>query len=204
MATPFPGPDELLSTTGLPGTADICSAITYYQRVTTVTLDESSGPDVQVREAERADLLAVFHIEQEAFPQPWPLTAFEQFLGEPAFLVAQVGDDADSRETTTIGDDGRVVGYVVADLTPNHGKSLGHVKDIAVAEQRRGEGIGRKLLQRSLSALAAQNVASVKLEVRASNETAKRLYRGFGFEHHRTLPRYYSNGEDALVMVREF
>ncbi|WP_123536717.1 ribosomal protein S18-alanine N-acetyltransferase [Halosimplex salinum] len=172
--------------------------------MTTVARDEESGPDVRIREAERADLLAVFHIEQEAFPQPWPFSAFERFLGESGFLVAQVRDDEDSRETATVGDDGRVVGYVVADVVPNHGESLGHIKDIAVAEERRSEGIGRRLLQRGLTALAAQNVASVKLEVRESNDTAKRLYEGFGFERKGTLPRYYSNGEDAFVMVREF
>ncbi|WP_459193076.1 ribosomal protein S18-alanine N-acetyltransferase [Halosimplex sp. J119] len=172
--------------------------------MTTVAPDESADPDVRIREAERADLLAVFHIEQEAFPQPWPFSAFERFLGEPGFLVAQVRDEEDSRETATVGDDGRVVGYVVADVVPNHGEGLGHVKDIAVAEERRSEGIGRRLLQRALTALAAQNVGAVKLEVRESNDTAMELYRGFGFVHRSTLPGYYANGEDALVMVREF
>ncbi|WP_415379006.1 ribosomal protein S18-alanine N-acetyltransferase [Halosimplex sp. TS25] len=172
--------------------------------MTTVAPDESAGPDVRIREAERADLLAVFHIEQEAFPQPWPFSAFERFLDEPGFLVAQVRDAEDSRETATVGDDGRVVGYVVADVVPNHGEDLGHVKDIAVAAERRSEGIGRRLLQRALTALATQNVASVKLEVRESNDAAMDLYRRFGFEHHGTLPGYYANGEDALVMVREF
>ncbi|PSP66196.1 ribosomal-protein-alanine N-acetyltransferase [Halobacteriales archaeon QH_8_67_27] len=172
--------------------------------MTTVAPDDAPGSDVQVREAERADLLAVFHIEQTAFPQPWPFSAFERFLGEPGFLVAQVRDEDDSRETTTVGDDGRVVGYVVADTVPNHGEGLGHIKDIAVAEECRGEGIGRCLLQRALTALATQTVGTVKLEVRESNDTAKRLYRGFGFEHRGINPRYYSNGEDALVMVREF
>jgi ribosomal-protein-alanine N-acetyltransferase len=172
--------------------------------VTTVAPDDESGSDVAVREAERADLLAVFHIEQTAFPQPWPFSAFERFLGEPGFLVAQVCDEDDSRETATIGDDGRVVGYVVADLVSNHGERLGHIKDIAVAEECRGEGIGRCLLQRALTTLATQNATSVKLEVRESNDTAKRLYRGFGFERRGRLPSYYANGEDALVMMRDF
>jgi ribosomal-protein-alanine N-acetyltransferase len=52
--------------------------------------------------------------------------------------------------------------------------------------------------------MALEGAASVKLEVRESNDTARRLYRGFGFEHYGTVPRYYANGEDALVMVREF
>jgi len=172
--------------------------------VTTVAPDDESGPGVCVRQAERADLLAVFHIEQEAFPQPWPFSAFEQFLGDPGFLVAQARDEADARTTATVGDDGRVVGYVVADRVPNHGEPIGHVKDIAVAEECRGEGVGTRLLQQALTALAEAGVASVKLEVRESNADARSLYRRFGFEPHSRVPGYYANGEDAVVMIREF
>ncbi len=154
--------------------------------VTTVAPRQGDGPTV--REAERADLLAVFRIEQASFPQPWPFTAFEQYLGDPGFLVAY---------------DLGVVGYVVADTVPNHGRPLGHIKDLAVHEDHRGEGIGRKLLRRALAVLEAQGVASVKLEVREGNEAARGLYEDVGFVHRRTIPRYYSDGEDALVLVRD-
>ena len=163
--------------------------------------DPESG--VTVREAERADLLAVFHIEQEAFPQPWPFSAFERFLDDPGFLVAQTTDES-PRETATVGDDGRVVGYVVADTVPNHGEALGHVKDIAVAPECRGAGVGKQLLGAALRTLAGEGAASVKLEVRRSNDAARSLYEEFGFEHRNTVPRYYDNGEDALMLVRDF
>ncbi|WP_435334893.1 ribosomal protein S18-alanine N-acetyltransferase [Haloarchaeobius sp. TZWWS8] len=141
-----------------------------------------------IRKAEQADLLAVYRIEQTSFPQPWPFEAFQGFLGEPGFLVATEGQ--------------KVTGYVVADCIPNHGRGLGHIKDLAVHPDRRGQGIGRRLLARAIAALSAQNAASVKLEVRASNDTAKSLYQNFGFETLRTIPRYYDDGENALVMVK--
>jgi ribosomal-protein-alanine N-acetyltransferase len=144
---------------------------------------------LQVRPAARADLLEVFRIEQSAFPQPWPYGAFEGFLGQDGFLVA--ADES-----------GGVVGYVVADTVPNHGQPLGHIKDIAVHPDRRGEGIGATLLQRALEVLRSVDAARVKLEVRAGNEAAIHLYREFGFSHHHTIPRYYDDGEDALVMIR--
>ena len=78
------------------------------------------------------------------------------------------------------------------------------MKDIAVRPDRRGEGIGATLLERALSILAGEGTSRVKLEVRAGNEGAIRLYRGFGFSHHHTVPRYYDDGEDALVMLRGF
>ena len=145
------------------------------------------GTGTRIRRVERADLLAVHRIEQAAFPQPWPFGAFEQYLGEPGFLVAE---------------DGAVVGYVVADAVSNHGRPLGHVKDIAVRGERRGEGIGSQLLERALGVLDARGAGSVKLEVRANNERAQALYRRYGFDHRRTVPRYYNDGEDALVFVR--
>lgn len=153
----------------------------------------ASGPNgiegLSIRPAERADLLAVVRIENASFPQPWPYDAFDRFLGEPGFLVATR--------------DGAVVGYVVADVTPNFGRDLGHVKDIAVHPDHRGSGIGSALLARSIAVLGGHGADTVKLEVRESNDGAKRLYREFGFEPLRRVPNYYDNGEDAIVMLRK-
>ena len=148
------------------------------------------GPETwtRIRRTERADLLAVHRIEQATFPQPWPFGAFEQYLGEPGFLVAE---------------DSAVVGYIVADAVSNHGRPLGHVKDIAVRGERRNEGIGSRLLERALGVLDARGAESVKLEVRAGNERAQTLYCRHGFDHRRTVPRYYNDGEDALVFARD-
>jgi ribosomal-protein-alanine N-acetyltransferase len=145
--------------------------------------------DVEVREADRADLLDVFHIEKQSFAQPWPYAAFERLLDAPAFLVAER--------------DGAVVGYVVADTVPNHGTSVGHVKDLAVHPEHRGEGIGQTLLSEALMNLFVEGAGRVKLEVRASNEPAQALYADFEFEVHHIVSNYYDDGEDAYVMVRE-
>lgn len=154
-----------------------------------VTTTQSAADRYEVREATRADLLDVFRIEQEAFPQPWPFAAFERFLEAPGFLVAE--------------DEGVVTGYIVADVVPNHGRDLGHVKDIAVAASHQGNGIGSTLLARALAIVEASGAVSTKLEVRASNTRAIDLYRRFDFVERRRMPRYYDDGEDALVMVRD-
>ena len=147
-----------------------------------------------IRGAEQSDLGSIVDIERAAFDQPWPYTAFERFLDEPGFLVAVessvVHDGADA-----------VVGYVVGDVTPNFGRDIGHVKDLAVADAARRRGIGRSLLVRSLVTLAVAGAEVVKLEVRESNDAARTLYRDVGFETARRVSRYYRDGEDALVMV---
>ncbi len=164
------------------------------QAVTTVSPDGSAESDPPtVRPAERADLLEIHRIEQTVFPQPWPFSALESYLGEDGFLVAET-DDPTTAPT--------VAGYVVADTVPNHGTPLGHVKDLAVRPDNRREGIATALLSRALGVLAGTGARSVKLEVRADNEEARRLYRGFDFEHRKTIPNYYSNGADAYVLVR--
>jgi ribosomal-protein-alanine N-acetyltransferase len=151
--------------------------------------DTSSVEGLSIRQAVRADLLAVFRIEKAVFPQPWPFASFEQFVGEPGFLVA-VREDA-------------VVGYAVADVTPNHGRDIGHLKDIAVHPRVQGEGIGRALLERVLFTLSVEGAHVVKLEVREGNEPAQSLYDDVGFRRVRRVPGYYDDGEDAYVMLLE-
>ena len=160
-------------------------------KMNVTTIASETGAPAWIREATRADLLAVFRIERSSFAQPWPYGAFEHFLGQPGFLVADDG-----------GANG-VVGYLIGDLVSNGGREIGHIKDIAVSPDHRGRGLGTALLGRGVSALSAQGVESVKLEVRAGNDGAIGLYRAFGFGHHRTIGGYYQDDEDALIMVKD-
>jgi ribosomal-protein-alanine N-acetyltransferase len=141
-----------------------------------------------VRPATRADLLDVLRIERASFSDPWSYAAFESSLDEAAFLVACEGET-------------EVLGYLVGSLVPNHGRAIGHVRDLAVRPRSRGDGVGRLLLGRGLDHLRRDGAATVKLEVRESNDPARSLYRQFGFAPARRVPRYYDDGEDALVMT---
>ena len=143
--------------------------------------------DISIRQATRADLLAVSRLEKQVFDDPWSYSAFEGFLGEPAFLIAE-------REAT-------LAGYVVADWTTTHGREFGHIKDLAVASDCRRNGLGRRLLRRAVSQLLIEGVRTVKLEVREHNTAARQLYTAEGFELFRRIPGYYNDGEAALVLV---
>ncbi|MFB6126126.1 MAG: GNAT family N-acetyltransferase [Halolamina sp.] len=143
--------------------------------------------EATVRQATEADLLAVYRIEKASFPEPWPYASFERFLGESGFLVATVADS--------------VVGFIVGDVTPNYGRDIGHVKDLAVHPDVRGRGFGKRLLTGGVVRLSVAGADVVKLEVRVGNEPARSLYEAFGFGISRTVPSYYDNGEAAHVMT---
>ena len=144
---------------------------------------DSPVDEVAIRQATRADLLSIYRLEKRVFSEPWSVSAFKRFLCEPAFLVAERN--------------GQLVGYVVADWTATHG----HIKDLAVDPEFRRNGLGRTLLRRAVSRLLIEGVTSIKLEVREHNTPARRLYVDEGFEPFRRVPRYYSDGEAALVLL---
>ena len=74
---------------------------------------------------------------------------------------------------------------------------------LAVDEQSRGQGLGRALVTALLDEVRAAGARRVSLEVRSSNAAARALYASQGFTLTRARPRYYRDGEDALVLGLE-
>lgn len=130
------------------------------------------------------DIAAVLLIEQASSPDPWTAGIFHDELHGPdrGYLVAERGK--------------QVVGF--CGLLGQVGE--GHVTNIAVAPGLRGQRIAARLLLRLIRWSLAQEVIALTLEVRVGNEPAMRLYRRFGFAPVGTRPRYYPNGDDALIL----
>ena len=76
----------------------------------------------------------------------------------------------------------------------------GHVLDLAVEPTARRSGTGRTLLSALSAELRSRGAQDLTLEVRASNLGALALYRGAGFGVEGRRPRYYPDGEDALLL----
>jgi ribosomal protein S18 acetylase RimI-like enzyme len=74
-----------------------------------------------------------------------------------------------------------VVGW--CDVTPMQRKVFAHrgVLGMGVVPEYRGRGVGRGLVEATLSAARSMNLARIDLEVRADNAAAIGLYRAFGF-----------------------
>jgi len=90
---------------------------------------------------------------------------------------------------------GRVVGYALGWAVAGEV----HVLSIAVDPAARRQGLGRRLLD---ALIADCGGGAALLELRADNAAAWALYRGAGFRVVGRRPRYYADGEDALLMTR--
>jgi ribosomal-protein-alanine N-acetyltransferase len=77
-----------------------------------------------------------------------------------------------------------------------------HLIDLMVAAAARRQGLGRALLQSVLSQAERGRFRVVLLEVRRDNQPARALYAALGFEVSGEREKYYSDGEDALLMQR--
>ena len=75
-----------------------------------------------------------------------------------------------------------------------------HVVIIASRPSERRRGVGELLLIACLELALQQKSRVVTLEVRASNNAARSLYRKYGFQDAGVRKRYYSGGEDAVIM----
>lgn len=134
-----------------------------------------------------SDAEAVARLEAAAFARPWTLKDFLYEMREnpvARYLVAER--------------DGQLLGFAGVHIILDEG----HITNIAVAEEARGQGIGRELALGLMQYAANLGVVYLTLEVRAGNEKAIGLYRSLGFVKVGVRARYYEdNGEDALLMV---
>lgn len=146
------------------------------------------GMTITIGAATRDDVPAIVAIERVAFSDPWSAQSFREALDHASVYFACARRDA-------VG----VVGYVVAWFIADEGE----IANVAVAPDEWGAGIGRALLDAALDEADRRRAAAVYLEVRDSNERARRLYRSRGFEEVGRRRGYYRRPvEDAIVLRR--
>ncbi|MGE0746972.1 MAG: ribosomal protein S18-alanine N-acetyltransferase [Rhodospirillales bacterium] len=122
-----------------------------------------------------ADVEAIAALHARCFDDAWDPMMIRRILAMPGAvgLVARDG--------------GALAGFALARSAADECELL----SLAVADDARGRGIGRRLLEAAL-AVAAQGGARVMfLEVAETNEVALALYRSTGFEKVGRRPDYY-------------
>lgn len=141
---------------------------------------------ITIREMKKEDIDEVLEIEKASFTTPWSKDAFTIEITQnmlAKYIVAEV--------------DEKIVGYGGVWLIVDEG----HITNIAVSRQYRGFGVGEKLIQGLVDLCSDKNIRAMTLEVRKSNEVAKKLYKKHGFKEYGIRPKYYADdNEDAIIM----
>jgi ribosomal-protein-alanine N-acetyltransferase len=145
--------------------------------------------ELELRRLELGDLDAIERIERVSYPTPWSRSMFASELAKPSSLSFGAVDET-----------GTLVGYLVLSRYVD----AWHVMNVAVAPERRRQGIASALLHRLLELTKDDALRGYTLEVRISNLGAIRLYERFGFRRKGIRRGYYTdNREDALIMWRD-
>lgn len=77
------------------------------------------------------------------------------------------------------------------------------LQDLFVAENYRRKGVAYALIASFIKDAKSRGVKKLFLEVRESNTPAITLYKKAGFDLISVRNKYYSDGENALVLVKE-
>ncbi len=120
-------------------------------------------------------------------------------MGTDAWSEAMVADELPRADRTwwrAALPDGATVGYAGGLIVGGDVQVL----KVAVDPDHRRAGVARQLLTRVLEDARNLGAATASLEVRVSNAPAIAFYAALGFATAGTRPRYYSDGEDALIM----
>ncbi|MEE1922535.1 ribosomal protein S18-alanine N-acetyltransferase [Pseudomonas sp. 148P] len=138
------------------------------------------------RRMTEADLDAVLKIEYAAFSHPWTRGIFL--------------DGLKSYEIWLMFEGQQQVGHGVIQVIIDEA----HLLNITVKPESQGRGLGLSLLEELMKRAYALNARECFLEVRASNQSAYRLYERYGFNEVGRRRDYYpvaGGREDALVMA---
>ncbi|MDC0535752.1 ribosomal protein S18-alanine N-acetyltransferase [Francisellaceae bacterium] len=91
-----------------------------------------------------------------------------------------------------------IAGYVLACC---HLKSA-RIYSIVIDHHFRGKGLAQQLLSEVINRVSSLDVSHIRLEVKVDNQPAIHLYNKLGFLPAGEIKKYYSNNEDALMMVK--
>lgn len=143
-----------------------------------------------IRPAAMADAPAISALHASSFDRPWGLMEFERLLAEETTLAHVAAS------TTGAGaPEGFILSRVAADEA--------EVLSIAVSPDRRGEGIGGRLMDAHREMLKFERARMLFLEVEDTNASALALYRRQGFQEVARRDAYYrkADGTAATALV---
>jgi ribosomal-protein-alanine N-acetyltransferase len=146
--------------------------------------------NIVIRDADHADLPALVNLEGEAFASDrLSPRSFRRHVGN-ASAVCRIADAA-----------GALAGYHL--LLFRRGSPTARLYSIAVAPGFRGRGVAALLMGDAEDAARARGLHRLRLEARADNTAAIRLYERLGYNLIGRIPGYYADGTKAFRYERD-
>ncbi len=146
---------------------------------------------IGIRPADASDLDAIISIAAIPVEAPhWSRARYDEVLRANSSIprIALIAYDTRSR---------KVVGFIIASLVVPEAE----LETIAVAPERRRQGIGACLLAALVHELKPAGVNVLHLEVRASNLAAIRFYASENFKQTGVRPCYYIDPEEDAILM---
>jgi ribosomal protein S18 acetylase RimI-like enzyme len=141
----------------------------------------------KIEPASLSDLGVLRNLEKECFGRDaWPWLDLVLVLSLPGVVRLKAIVDE------------HMVGFISGERRNN--EKCGWITTLCVHHAYRKQGIAQGLLKQCEEAL---NMNTIRLSVRRSNTDALRLYDRAGYYHHTVWKKYYSGGEDALVLEKK-
>jgi ribosomal-protein-alanine N-acetyltransferase len=147
-----------------------------------------------LRDYRPEDFNTLWEIDQSCFA---PGIAYSQFelrsyirrSGTFTLVAEAEGSSPASRIT---------LGFLIAEAR----RGAGHVITLDVRPQARRHGVGSALMEIAESRMADAKCRLVRLETAVDNVSALAFYKRQQYDVVQTIPRYYSNGTDALLLEK--
>lgn len=143
---------------------------------------------VNVRKMEFRDIKKVVELEEKYLLES---------LGEK-LLASELSEKNNGASFYVIENDDVVIGYIGRYYFFQEAEVLNFVVD----ESHQRQGYGQKLFDKMVEDM--KDVKKITLEVRASNIKGINFYTKNGFKQVGVRKKYYKNGEDALLLLKEF
>ncbi len=142
-----------------------------------------------IRPMENRDLDVIMYLENTCFIAPWGLKE----------LMYELNDNPVSNLWVIESSVHGVAGFVNYWITFDSAT----ICQICVNPVFRKRGLGSQLMIDLIKDCKAHKVRNITLEVREHNESAVKLYEKFGFKKVLLKEKYYTNGDNAIYMVKE-
>ena len=143
---------------------------------------------MSIREMKVDDLKRIVELEKDLFLSPWNEEDFIHELKENPMAGYYI-----------LEKENQIIGYIGLWFLGDQCQ----ITTIATDRHFQGQGCASQLMEYALEKSEELHYQNVNLEVRVSNVKAVALYQKFGFKNVAVRKRYYSNGEDAYLMIKE-